>query len=82
MRRIDWPAMPANNAISAAKSGFLIGYNEIRFERKVGAGGFGEIWKGEWAGTPVAIKKILNVNMSDSDISALSHEISLTRYVA
>eukprot|EP01094_Clydonella_sp_ATCC50884_P029028 TRINITY_DN892_c0_g1_i1.p1 TRINITY_DN892_c0_g1~~TRINITY_DN892_c0_g1_i1.p1 ORF type:complete len:569 (-),score=165.69 TRINITY_DN892_c0_g1_i1:308-2014(-) len=62
----------------AVSGGFALSYNELKFEQKIGAGGFGEVWKGEWAGTKVAIKKILTVNMKPEDIAIFAKEISLT----
>lgn len=62
----------------AVQSGFALHYQELRFEKMIGAGGFGEVWKGEWAGTSVAIKKILTANMKPEDIAIFAKEISLT----
>ena len=60
--------------------GFNITFNEIKFDKKIGVGGFGEVWKGEWAGTPVAIKKILKTDISEYDLQEFSKEIMLMRF--
>lgn len=64
---------------SACREGYNINYNEIKFIKKIGAGAFGEVWKGEWAGTDVAIKKILKADISESDLNEFSSEILLMR---
>ena len=66
---------------SAMREGFSISYNELNFEKKIGAGAFGEVWKGEWAGTSVAIKKILKADISEDDLQEFSTEILLVRLV-
>jgi len=62
---------------SAMREGFSIAYQEIKFEKKIGAGAFGEVWKGEWAGTDVAIKKILKADIKESDLGEFAAEILL-----
>eukprot|EP01016_Furgasonia_blochmanni_P029901 TRINITY_DN3127_c0_g1_i1.p1 TRINITY_DN3127_c0_g1~~TRINITY_DN3127_c0_g1_i1.p1 ORF type:complete len:881 (+),score=200.72 TRINITY_DN3127_c0_g1_i1:144-2786(+) len=37
--------------------GFIIKYEELEFEKKVGEGGYGEVYKGVWLGQEVAIKQ-------------------------
>ena len=36
-------------------------FNGLTFEKLIGRGGFGEVWKGDYQGTPVAIKKVYNI---------------------
>jgi hypothetical protein len=64
---------------SASREGFSIEYTEITFMKKIGIGGFGEVWKGEWAGTSVAIKKIHNPDITEQDLKEFSAEILLMR---
>ena len=64
---------------SAMREGFNVHYSEIQFEKKLGAGAFGEVWKGEWAGTPVAIKKILAGDIKESDLEEFAEEVLLMR---
>ena len=41
---------------------FFINYEEIKKERKIGKGGMGELYLGEWQGKQVAIKKRIKLN--------------------
>jgi serine/threonine protein kinase len=49
----------------------------LRFEKKIGSGGFGEVWKGEWIGTTVAIKKIMRHDIREEDLQEFTSEILL-----
>ena len=62
---------------SAFREGFHINYSEIKFSKKIGAGAFGEVWSAEWAGTKVAVKKILKADISEDDLAEFSQEILL-----
>lgn len=66
---------------SAAREGYTIQYSELKFEKKIGAGAFGEVWKGEWAGIDVGIKKILKNDIKESDLDEFASEILLMRFV-
>ena len=74
------PRSPAHASIqtSAEREGFGIQYSELVFEKKLAAGAFGEVWKGDWVGTPVAIKKILKADIGDDDLEEFSQEMILT----
>jgi len=37
-----------------------INYNELVFKKQIGKGAFGEVWRGKWHDTDVAIKKLLD----------------------
>lgn len=67
---------------SAYREGYGISYNELKFIKKIGAGAFGEVWKGEWAGTDVGIKKILKSDIKESDLDEFASEILLMRFEA
>ena len=73
------PAMNLSN--NAVIQGYSIDYREIIFHQKIGMGAFGEVWKGEWAGTSVAIKKIATATIKEKDIQEFSNEILLMRLV-
>jgi len=62
---------------SANREGYSICYDEIKFIKKIGVGGCGEVWKAEWTGTPVAVKKILSPDISEDDLLEFSTEILL-----
>ncbi|KAK4530831.1 hypothetical protein CCYA_CCYA05G1688 [Cyanidiococcus yangmingshanensis] len=56
-------ASPANDPATVTRIGsllthspFVIEYNALKFERKIGEGSFSEVWAGEWLHLPVAIK--------------------------
>ena len=51
--------------------------NEIRYQKKIGVGSFGEVWRGEWAGIDVAIKKVNQVNIGPKEIAAFREEINI-----
>jgi hypothetical protein len=46
----------------------IINYNEITYVQQIGTGGFGQVWKGIWKGTPVAVK-MLNPACQASNVS-------------
>lgn len=39
---------------------FNIDLNELIFEKKIGTGAFGEVWKASYLGTEVAVKKMFD----------------------
>jgi serine/threonine protein kinase len=43
----------------------LIRADELRLVRRVGVGGFGEVFEGSWCGTTVAVKKMLAFALND-----------------
>ena len=50
------PAVPIPTAADNDNALNTISITELTLERKVGGGGFGEVWLGKWRGTPVAVK--------------------------
>ena len=44
-----------------------IKHEEITFEKQLGRGSFGEVWKGEYQGTPVAIKQLYEVDNTEME---------------
>lgn len=46
-------------APSSSKYVWHIDYHELVIEQLIGQGAFGQVFKGKWNGTPVAIKKLL-----------------------
>lgn len=50
----------------ASKPEWEIEIGELEFHKSIGKGGFGEVFKGTWRGTEVAIKKILLARSKES----------------
>eukprot|EP00927_Polykrikos_kofoidii_P015904 TRINITY_DN1712_c0_g4_i1.p1 TRINITY_DN1712_c0_g4~~TRINITY_DN1712_c0_g4_i1.p1 ORF type:complete len:1097 (+),score=221.02 TRINITY_DN1712_c0_g4_i1:195-3485(+) len=52
---------------------------EVEFDRRdrAGRGGFGEVFKGVWAGQPVAVKEVRDASPTDGDVCDFILEISL-----
>lgn len=44
----------------------VIPYQDITFIQSIGTGGFGQVWKGLWKGTPVAVKSLSQVCQASS----------------
>jgi len=74
-------AHPPNPFIPAStprkREDWELDQTEIIFQKKIGSGSFGEVWKGEWAGISVAIKKILVGQIGPKEIAAFRDEINI-----
>ena len=59
----------------------MVAASEITIQKRVGCGGFGEVFSGMWLGTPVAVKRILissyKANQSGALASLLKEVLSL-----
>jgi serine/threonine protein kinase len=53
-----------------------IDYEDLDFKVKLGQGGFGEVWRGEWKGGEVAIK-ILPSNVSKETLRDFESEVAV-----
>jgi len=49
------------------KEAWEIDPREIKFKKKVAKGNFGEVWLGQWLGSPVAVKKVLKSMAKDKE---------------
>lgn len=54
-----------------------IPFSELTFGPRIGRGGYGEVYRGVWGGTEVAIKMLFTDNMSAKLISDLRNEVEL-----
>jgi hypothetical protein len=43
----------------------------------IGGGGFGQVWKGTWGGTPVAVKMLNNLMLPTNGSAALPEQVQL-----
>eukprot|EP00246_Nothoceros_aenigmaticus_P014262 TRINITY_DN532_c0_g1_i1.p1 TRINITY_DN532_c0_g1~~TRINITY_DN532_c0_g1_i1.p1 ORF type:complete len:751 (-),score=140.84 TRINITY_DN532_c0_g1_i1:1586-3838(-) len=87
---VEEPRTSANAPSSCLKSSLLdeplmpykewnIDYSELRIEPRVGIGSFGEVFRGVWRGTEVAIKLMLEQDLTEADTEDFCNEISLLR---
>jgi len=56
-----------------------IDFHDMRLGTLIGRGGFGEVYRGTWRGTDVAIKMLLEQNVEQSVLDAFCDEVSLMR---
>jgi hypothetical protein len=57
-----------------------IAYTEISYVQAIGTGGFGQVWKGLWKGTPVAVKtlnQVCQANVPDKVLFSFEEEVSM-----
>ncbi|KAL6079713.1 Mitogen-activated protein kinase kinase kinase 7 [Balamuthia mandrillaris] len=55
-----------------------IPFDEMEFEKEIGKGAFGVVWKGSWRDSEVAIKQLLRLQ-SKSDVEAFQAEVELMK---
>ena len=56
----------------------IVDYNDLEIEEKIGAGGFGQVYRGRWHGTTVAIKRVYDV-VDESMIAEFQKEVRAAR---
>eukprot|EP00002_Diphylleia_rotans_P015923 TRINITY_DN3085_c0_g1_i2.p1 TRINITY_DN3085_c0_g1~~TRINITY_DN3085_c0_g1_i2.p1 ORF type:complete len:1462 (-),score=243.35 TRINITY_DN3085_c0_g1_i2:187-4572(-) len=54
-----------------------VGYNELVFKDELGVGSFGQVFRGEWRGTEVAIKRLTLKNQSKQLMQEFDKEIAI-----
>ena len=52
-----------------------ISYNSLELGKKIGQGGFSEIYESEWLGIPVAVKVIFDPNITEALLEEFNNEI-------
>ena len=73
--------LTASTPISRKREDWELDVSEITFTKKIGTGSFGEVWKGEWAGIVVAIKKISVSQIGEKEKNAFREEINIMTFV-
>lgn len=58
---------------------FEIQWEEITLGERVGLGSFGEVYRGEWHGTEVAVKKFLQQDISSDILEELKAEVRIMK---
>ena len=58
-----------------------IAYEELELESKIGEGGFGEVFRGKWRGTTVAVKTLKGggPTLNPKEVEKFSKEVSILR---
>lgn len=58
-----------------------IAYEELELESKIGEGGFGEVFRGKWRGTTVAVKTLKGggPSLNPKEVEKFSKEVSILR---
>eukprot|EP00002_Diphylleia_rotans_P000489 TRINITY_DN1025_c0_g1_i12.p1 TRINITY_DN1025_c0_g1~~TRINITY_DN1025_c0_g1_i12.p1 ORF type:complete len:2045 (+),score=374.67 TRINITY_DN1025_c0_g1_i12:132-6266(+) len=51
-------------------------FEELSFQELIGSGAFGEVYRGEWRGADVAIKKLIRKDIDTQALSAFMAEVS------
>eukprot|EP00002_Diphylleia_rotans_P035707 TRINITY_DN781_c0_g1_i10.p1 TRINITY_DN781_c0_g1~~TRINITY_DN781_c0_g1_i10.p1 ORF type:complete len:2527 (-),score=625.44 TRINITY_DN781_c0_g1_i10:128-7708(-) len=55
----------------------LINPNELQYHTLIGKGASGEVYEGEWRGTEVAIKRLIQMNITPETLESFKQEISV-----
>ncbi|KAH3764137.1 protein kinase [Pelomyxa schiedti] len=66
-------------AIRSAQPNWQINFSDLVLQEKIGEGGYGEVYKGTWQGTVVAIKTLKGFESSLKEIASFTKEVSILR---
>jgi hypothetical protein len=55
-------------------------WSELTIREKIGQGGFGVVYKGEWKGMAVAVKKVFSEEMDERELESFRMETEIMRY--
>jgi hypothetical protein len=64
---------------STTSLSWIIDYEELEIQEVIGTGGFGEVYKGLWRGTEVAVKKMKSDEMTEEEVRCFMDEIQMMR---
>nr|CAB3467591.1 unnamed protein product [Digitaria exilis] len=81
------PSMPLSTGTESARSEialddvaeFEIQWEDLTLGERVGLGSFGEVYRGEWHGTEVAVKKFLQQDISSDALEEFRTEVGIMR---
>ena len=54
-----------------------INFNDLKLQKIIGAGAFGEVIKGTYCGTPVVVKRMLRTKITEDNLRMFGDEIQL-----
>lgn len=54
-----------------------INFNDLKLQKIIGAGAFGEVIKGTYCGTPVVVKRMLRTKITEDNLRMFGNEIQL-----
>jgi len=74
---LEGPRVPEAKTPTEPKISMEVSYSALTFEKELGRGGFGVVWRGQWNRTQVAIKQILAEKLSPAALSEFTHEAHL-----
>lgn len=65
--------LESNNGLRMAE----INFNDLKLQKIIGAGAFGEVIKGTYCGTPVVVKRMLRNKINEDNLRMFGDEIQL-----
>jgi len=73
------PLSPQHSPTSNNDDSWEVDYNELVLEKEIARGSFGVIYAGKFRGTEVAIKKLINQNLTDKQLKEFNAEIIIMK---
>ncbi|KAK9815543.1 hypothetical protein WJX72_005453 [[Myrmecia] bisecta] len=66
-------------AVGDSLDAWEIDFNDIVLGPRIGVGSYGEVYRGIWKHTDVAVKRLLDQDLSEKALAAFRQEISITK---